>query len=53
MNIETIDKRIGNIHRAIEIAQTDKELARLDNELEILELLKIESEMEMKENENV
>ena len=50
MNIETINNRILKINEAIEIAQTDKELADLDNQLEILELARIE--MEMIENEN-
>lgn len=50
MTIETINNRIAQISEAIEIAQDNNELARLDNELEELELLKIE--MEIKENEN-
>ena len=50
MNKQTINERIAAIHQAIEIAQTDKELADLDNQLEILELAKIE--LEMKENES-
>lgn len=49
MTLDTINNRIVAICQAIEIAQDNNELARLDNELEELELLKIE--MEMKENE--
>lgn len=45
MNIDTINNRIAAICQAIEIAQDNSELARLDNELEELELLKIEMEM--------
>ena len=50
MNAETINNRILIIGRAIEESQDNNELARLDNELEQLELLKIE--MEIEENEN-
>lgn len=49
MMLETINERILKISEAIEAAQDDDELGRLDNEFEELELLRIE--MEMKENE--
>ena len=46
MTTETINNRILIIGRAIEESQDNNELARLDNELEQLELLKIEMEIE-------
>jgi hypothetical protein len=46
MNIETINERILKINEAIEVAQDNNELARLDNELEELALLKIELELD-------
>lgn len=46
MNIDTINNRIVSICEAIEIAQDNNELARLDNELEELELLKIDLELD-------
>ena len=45
MTIETINNRIVKVCEAIEVAQDNNELARLDNELEELELLKIEMEL--------
>lgn len=45
MNIDTINNRIVIIGKAIEEAQDNNELARLDYELEELELLKIEMEI--------
>ena len=50
MTLETINECILKINQAIEVAQDDDELGRLDNELEELELLRIE--MEMKEDGN-
>ena len=46
MNIETINKRMAQVCEAIEEAQDNNELARLDNELEELELLKIDLELD-------
>ena len=45
MTIETINKRILEVCEAIEIAQDNNELARLDNELEELELLRLDIEL--------
>lgn len=50
MTMEIINNRILMIGRAIEESQDNNELARLDNELEQLELLKIEMELEKNED---